>query len=437
MKNFLVLSLIFFCFSTIYCDIYQEESKKIEKDQKKIAEFEKKLATDDKGCENPSENMERNVANEVKIYCEARRSAKSRIPTLKKLLKEYEETLKNYLGKCSSVTNEESFTLCEDLNGKISLSSELLNDEKEKFYNEIDTLENAAARAAELNKINNEAYKEDFVRTISNNLNAKSELVNNMQKGLEKDKNLFQKSKANLNKSLAGNSEETKANGGRFLSGINNILLQNGNLLQICTSMLKTIKTAKELCIAKLNMEKCRETEIKLENLFADGNTKLVLYKKDKNDLISLEDEYYKSKMNEISVKMENAQKTIAQYLQNLKEQNSYLKQQIETSDKNLEVVKSRNNKKMTETYQKHIETMKELETESRNFIQFYEENTNKINNFTVSCVQGKSTFTVECKIEGDKIVSEINSSEKNIQKYGDKFNKLNKDLGDFYKKFK
>ena len=110
---------------------------------------------------------------------------------------------------------------------------------------------------------------------------------------------------------------------------------------------------------------------------------------------------------------------------------------QIGMSDNNTEVVKSRNNKKLLDTYLKLVSTMKELEKESAGFIKFYEEYLNKINNFNASCVSGKSEFTAECKIEGDKIVDDINSNEPKIMKYGENFNKFNKDLGDFFKKFK
>ena len=71
-------------------------------------------------------------------------------------------------------------------------------------------------------------------------------------------------------------------------------------------------------------------------------------------------------------------------------------------SDNNTEVVKSRNNKKLLDTYLKLVATMKELEKESAEFIKFYEEYLGKINNFNSSCVSGKSEFTAECKIEGD-----------------------------------
>jgi hypothetical protein len=123
-------------------------------------------------------------------------------------------------------------------------------------------------------------------------------------------------------------------------------------------------------------------------------------------------------------------------YLQGLKEQNTFLKQQIEFSPNNTEAVKQRNNKKLLDTYLKLVETMKELEKESAEFIKFYEEYLSKIGSFNKTCVEGKSEFTAECRIEGDKIVESINSNEPKIMKYGERFNKLNKDLGEFFKKF-
>ena len=141
--------------------------------------------------------------------------------------------------------------------------------------------------------------------------------------------------------------------------------------------------------------------------------------------------------MGNILAKTENAQKTITNYLSGLKEQNAFLKQQIEYSPNTTEAVKQRNNKKLLDTYLKLVETMKELEKESSSFITFYEENLNKLGNFNKTCVEGKSEFTTDCKIEGDKIVDDINSNEPKIMKYGEKLNKFNKDWNDFFKKFK
>ncbi|MBP5406462.1 hypothetical protein J6Z19_04855 [bacterium] len=437
MKKLLVVLALFCSFSVVSADIYKDELKKTEKDRKKVEEIEKKLSTDEKDCENPSEkSSDRSVVTELKIYCEARKSLKSRIPEMKRLLAGYEKLFREYSEQCKKIDSDEKYEKCAETDRKVGASAEVLNDEKEKFDSDIDNLENAAARAKELNERNNDANKEDFKRTVSNNLQAKKELVTGMQKGLENDKSAFQNSKKQLNQALKNNTGESAAKGKIFMEGLNKILLQNGALLNLCSSMLRTISEANGVCIAKTDLEKCHASETKLENLFNDGNEKLSVYKNEKNDLLAMESDYHKAGMGDVLIKMENAKKTISTYLQNLKSQNEYLKQQIEASKNNMEVVKGRNNKKLTDTYTGHVATMKELERESGEFIKIYEDNLGKIESFTNSCVNGKSEFTPECRIEGDKIVGNINETEPKVIKYGEKFNKLNKDLADFYKKF-
>jgi len=437
MKKYLIL-LVLFCSISVYADIYKDEAKKIAADRKRVEEIEKKLSKDEKACENPSQNdLSRNVVTELKLYCEARESAKSRIPDIKNLLAEYESLLKNYLEECKTVDSDDKYSQCESLDRQVATAAEKLNDEKENFNSDIDTMENAAERAKDYNARSNDEGKKDFIKEISANLNAKKELVSSMQKGLEEDSKVFKESKGRLTQALKNDSPDSAKIGKDFLSGLNSILLQNNNLRQICASMLKTINEAKGVCVTKLNMEKCRAAETKMENLFNNGNSKLSAYKDEKNNLVAIENDYHKAGMGNILAKTENAQKTISNYLQGLKEQNSYLNQQLGMSDNNTEVVKSRKNKKLLDTYLKLVATMKELEKESAEFIKFYEEYLSKINNFTATCVSGKSEFSAECKIEGDKIVNDVNTQEPKIMKYGEKFNKLNKDLGDFFKKFK
>ena len=437
MKKFFLFLILLCSFSVVSADIYKEESKKIAADKRRVAEVEKKFSTDEKECENPSgKDLDKSVVTELKIYCDARESAKSRIPKIKSMLAEYEKAFNSYVEECKTIDNDEKYSKCESLDQQIASSAEVLNDEKEKFNSDLDTMDNAAARAKELNDRSNDANKEDFKRTVSNNLNAKKELVRSMQKGLEEDNKAFKNSKGKLGEALKNSSAESAGKGKIFMEGLNKILLQNNTLRQLCASMLKTIEEARNVCVSKTDMEKCRTSETKMENLFNDGNSKLAVYKDEKNSVIAMENDYHKAGMGDILAKLENAKKTMSADLQNLKSQNGYLKQQIEMSANNMEVVKSRNNKKLTDTYTGYVATMKELEKESGEFIKIYEENLSKIDSFTNSCVSGKSEFTPECRIEGDKIVGSMNETEPKLIKYGDKFNKLNKDLADFYKKF-
>ena len=185
MKKYLIL-LVLFCSLTVYADIYKDEAKKIASDRKRVSEIEKKLSTDEKECENPSKSdLSRNVVSELKIYCEARESAKSRIPDIKNLLAEYENLLKNYLEECKNIDTDDKYSQCESLDRQVSATAEKLNDEKENFNSDIDTMENAAERAKDLNKRSNDSEKQDFKRSVSQNLAAKKELVASMKKGLE------------------------------------------------------------------------------------------------------------------------------------------------------------------------------------------------------------------------------------------------------------
>ena len=127
MKKYLIL-LVLFCSLTVYADIYKDEAKKIASDRKRVTEIEKKLSTDEKECADPSKSdLSRNVVSELKIYCEARESAKSRIPDIKNLLAEYENLLKNYLEECKNIDTEDKYSQCESLDRQVATTAEKLN----------------------------------------------------------------------------------------------------------------------------------------------------------------------------------------------------------------------------------------------------------------------------------------------------------------------
>ena len=83
----------------------------------------------------------------------------------------------------------------------------------------------------------------------------------------------------------------------------------------------KTIEEARNVCVSKTDMEKCRTSETKMENLFNDGNSKLAVYKDEKSNVIAMENDYHKAGMGDSLEKMENAKKTMSADLQNLKSQ--------------------------------------------------------------------------------------------------------------------
>ena len=125
---------------------------------------------------------------------------------------------------CKTVNDDETYSKCENLDRQTANAAENLNNEKENFNSDIDTMENAAAKAKELNERNNDANRQDFIRTVSNNLQAKKELVTAMKKGLAEDKKTFQNSKKQLTNSLKSSSGETSAKGSAFLEKLNGTL---------------------------------------------------------------------------------------------------------------------------------------------------------------------------------------------------------------------
>ncbi len=149
------------------------------------------------------------------------------------------------------------------------------------------------------------------------------------------------------------------------------------------------------------------------------------------------EDDFHRDLLKDIAAKTENAKQTMLSYIKSLEEQNGHLKQRLGTSDNDIEVVKSRNNRQLLKTYTGLVDTMKKLEKESSEFIVFFKDANQRIDAFNSKCTQNKSELSSECRIEGDKIVSEVNQMMEKVSKYANDFNKLNNDLNDFAKKFK
>ena len=53
-------------------DPLQKERTMIKKDKKFISQLEKELSVDEKGCDNPSKDLDFSVFMELKIYCNSR-----------------------------------------------------------------------------------------------------------------------------------------------------------------------------------------------------------------------------------------------------------------------------------------------------------------------------------------------------------------------------
>ena len=101
-----VLILSGLCFS-IYASSLKEENAKITADRKMITNLEKALSKDERGCEKPSEGLDKSVMIELQIYCNARNSAKRRLTPLKEHISSYESAVKNYYTNCKIVDTDE------------------------------------------------------------------------------------------------------------------------------------------------------------------------------------------------------------------------------------------------------------------------------------------------------------------------------------------
>ncbi|HPM46720.1 MAG TPA: hypothetical protein PLW78_02610 [bacterium] len=429
-----VLILSGICFS-VYASSLKKENAKITADRKMIADLEKGLSKDERGCEKPSEGLDKSVLIELQIYCNARNSAKRRLVPLKDHISAYETAVTNYYANCKIVDTDELFVLCEALDDKVVKAAELVNDEKESLRKDLDEMENSAKKAAIINKEKNDWSKKEHDQQINDSLRVKRDLVMTMQKGLIDDSVILEKSRIKFSSALNNSSGEIRDRTEYLLKGVTSLISVNKNLRDTCQSMTRNIDITNSSCTIKYSEKACTEAENKLTQVFDEGNAKLKAYTGEKERLRTLEMELHKLSIAEIAVKMENANRQISFYIGNLQLQNDQLKQRIELSGNDLEVLKGMDGKAFVETYLGYVETMKSLEKESAGFIDFLGLSTARINEFIKNCTQNKSEYSTECRIEGDNIVKDVDSIMKKISQYGAKFSRLNSDLAAFAKK--
>ena len=429
-----VLILSGLCFS-IYASSLKEENAKITADRKMITNLEKALSKDERGCEKPSEGLDKSVMIELQIYCNARNSAKRRLTPLKEHISSYESAVKNYYTNCKIVDTDELLILCESLDDKVVKAAQIVNDEKENLRKNLDDMENSAKKAKDKLNEKNEWAQKERDQQINDALRVKKDLVKSMQKELIDDSVLLEKSKLKLVQALKSTSKELAEKYEVLLKGVNSLIAVNKNLRDISQSMTRNIDLANSACTIRHSEKACADAEKKLTQIFDEGNAKLKAYTDEKERLRLFEQEIHKLSLSEIAVKMENANRQISFYIGNLQLQNGQLKQRIELSGSDIEVLKGMGGKGFLETYMGYVETMKSLEKESAGFIEFLGLSTVRINEFIKNCTQNKTEYSTECRIEGDNIVKDIDSVVSRISQYGAKFSRLNSDLAAFAKK--
>lgn len=419
---------------SLTADDYSNEIKRLAQDKKKIADIEKRLSVEEKDCLEQPQNLAIEVVRELQIYCDTRKSLKNRLPHLKELLAGYEERLADFNRECGKKGGEPA--LCENSEIALLKSAEELNGERENFDKDLELLDSSAKRAKQINEEKNDIARRDFDQNIGDNLRAKKSLISATQDSLKRDEKLFKLSRSQT-VSAKNSSATAKTSAEALLLNLDTLLKMNAELFTFTQTMRKKVDQADLLCIKKHDAEKCQAVEKEMETLFAAANEKLDQYKSEKLKSGSLEDDLHRDLLKDIAAKTENAKQTMISYIRSLEEQNGHLKQRLSTSGNDIEVVKSRNNRQLLKTYTGLVDKMKELEQQSSGFIAFFKEANQRIDAFNSKCTRERSELSAECRIEGDKIVSEVNQTMENVSKYAADFNKLNKDLNDFAKKFK
>ncbi|MBP5434733.1 hypothetical protein J6Z39_02810 [bacterium] len=433
-KLFFVPALVLALCAFLFADDYSNEIKRLSQDKKRIADIEKKLSADEKDCVEKPQDLAVEVLRELQIYCDTRESLKNRLPHMKELIADYEERLADFSKECGKKGGEPA--LCENSEIALLKSAEELNAERENFDKDLEILDSSAKRAKQINEEKNDIARREFDQNIGENLRAKKSLINATRESLKRDEKLFKLSKSQT-VSAKNNSVSAKMSADALLKNLETLLKMNAELLSFTQSMQKKVDQADDRCIKKHDAAKCQAIEKEMESLFATANEKLDQYKSEKSKSGALEDDLHRDLLKDIAAKTENAKRTMQSYVKSLEEQNAHLKQRLSTSDNDIEVVKSRNNRQLLKTYTGLVDKMKALEEQSAVFIAFFNEANQRIDAFNSKCTQNRSELSSECRIEGDKIVSEVNQTMEKVSKYANDFNQLNKDLNDFAKKFK
>ncbi|MBR6245006.1 hypothetical protein IKR20_05485 [bacterium] len=432
MKKIFLASVALAVSFLLFADDYSKEIKRLAQDKKKIAEIEKRLSADEKDCIKKPQNLALEVLKELQIYCDTRESLRNRLPHMKELLADYEERLTDFNKECGKGGDA---ALCENSEITLLKSADELNSERENFDRDLELLDSSAKKAKRINEEQNEIARREFDQNIGDNLRAKKGLISAIQDSLKRDDKLFKLSKSQTI-SARNTSNYAKNSADALILNLERLLKMNAELSAFTQTMQKKVSQAEDLCIKKHDAAKCQAIEKEMEALFTTANEKLDQYKSEKSKSGPLEDDFHRDLLKDIAAKTENAKQTMLSYIKSLEEQNGHLKQRLSTSDNDIEAVKSRNNRQLLKTYTGLVDKMKALEEQSSGFIAFFNEANQRIDAFNSKCTQNRSELSSECRIEGDKIVSEVNQTMEKVSKYANDFNQLNKDLNDFAKKF-
>lgn len=433
-KSIFFISLTVFALQ-LAADAYKDELKSIASDRSMIVKMEKSASKDEKGCGKTDETLTAAVQMEVNIYCQARARVMARLPQLRKMIDDYEPALKNFFDNCPEVTDDDKLKLCQTLHEKVLEKAAAVNKEKEELAKDLDLMENAGKKAAETLKHDSDIQQKEHGEYLKDALRLKKETVITMNRGLTEDVTILNRSKTVLTKNISRGSKELQSRTASLLKGVTSLISMNNELQVVCSAMLRCIDAANSACNLKYSEKGCADAEKNLETKFNDGNARIKAYTQEKQRLASEEETLNRQAVTEASFTMDNAKNQITGYLKNIEMQNDMLKQRVELSTKDAEVIRGMADKTLIKTYTGYVETMISLKVETDGFIKKFNDFITRMDKFKAECIDSKTDLSAVCGETGNILIKEVDSTMDKVTKYGAKFNRLNSDLAAFSKK--
>ena len=427
--------LITLCVFSLLSDPLKKERKMIKEDKKFISQLEKELSVDEKGCDNPSKDLDFSVFMELKIYCNSRSAIKNRLPQIKSQIINYENYLNNYWKNCKVATTKTKIDLCSSMNTKLKKKAGKINVEREQLESDMLVMKTAGEQAKKLYERKSLKQEREEKKMIRDTLKIKKETVKLMRGTINDDGLIFKRSLAQVNMMHHQNNPKLK-NAIQSMKKILKFLIKcNSELLTISLSLTRKIDDTYSQCTIKHSDIGCTNSEKKMIEAFKTANSKFNIYSQNRNEAAKLEIQLHKIAINTVKMRMQDARNRINSYIGSLESQNSNLKKQIEMSKTDMGTIKNTGNKQHIAIYKKLVNKMTELEKNSGEYLKDFKDENTDIENYVSECTEGSLNFSSECSKKGNKIIADVEKTMKKVVSYANQFNRLNRDLNDFAKK--
>lgn len=424
-----------FCTLTIFSDPMDKERKMIKEDRLFVTQLEKELSIDEKGCDNPSKDLDFSVFMELKIYCNSRASIRNHLPEIKSLIVNYENYLNNYWENCKVAVTGPKIELCKSMNSKLQKRALKINAEKEQLQNNLLTMKTAGEQAKKLYERKTREQEKKEEQNIREALKIKKETVKLMRSTIKDDSLIFKRSLAQINKMHHQNNPKLKNAIASMQKILKFLLKSNSELIELSHSLSRKIDNTNSQCTIKHFEKGCRKAEKKMIASFKTANSKFETYSGNKNEAVKLELQLHKIAINTVDQRMRQALEKISSYISSLEAENTQLKTRVKTSETDMETVKNTGNKQFIAIYKAIVNKMISLERQSAEYITTFKSDSNQINSYIADCTENSLNFSSDCGKKGNKLIVKVEKTVKKVIAYAKEFNRLNRDLADFAKK--